>query len=209
MSNGFIGTFRNLENEKIGSSFVVGRLVGRNHRKEPRWAVHCTRCHAEQVMDHARVYALVQGAKTAKLLCANPSCELSREHHQSESLTDPRSYKRWNDASLSERLFASSKEFREFVKAEAEAQARAAQESVQQSTKAAQDQAKRQTEAAQVEALKAEYREVYLAQLCSDLPEKDICTFQRWTALPASARQAILNEIRTNPRSLIADFIGA
>lgn len=171
---GFLpGGFANLHGFRVGE-FRVERLLGRD-RGVPRWEVSCGRCGQPQFIGHLRLAPLIEGRRTQRSLqCTNPSCPLSKNTSGSKTLAE--FLKR-------ERLEAEEK-----ANAEGERLAEAQAEWVQERAKEA-----------ELDRLKAQFREFWLHQMKTSLPESAIPTLQQWCGFSESARQQILEKCRRDP----------
>jgi phage terminase large subunit GpA-like protein len=175
---GFIGTFANLTGYKVGD-FKVEGLAGRDAAGAPRWTVACRKCGQEQVLAHARMATALESKAVNNLVCANPSCPLSRSHDkESESFA----------------------EFRQRERREAE---QAARQSKAEAAERQAEAAKGRAEFEKVAALRMEYRTYWNHQIQTEIEESKLISFKRWQQLQPDTRSLILDKIKTDPTIMV------
>lgn len=169
------GTYRDLTGMVVVGGFVVEGRVGRDSSGAPRWRISCKCCGWQQTLSHSKLAPLVESRATqATLQCSNGECPLSRQHHESESISQMR---------RQERL-------------EAERAANAADEAQRAAEEKA---AKGRQQTAKLEALKNEWRGYWLHQICTDIEADKIASFERWQRLSPETRRAVLDRINADP----------
>jgi hypothetical protein len=177
----FIGTYANLAGSRIGN-FYVEELASRNPQNgAPRWKVRCQaeECGYPVVLDHARLWPIVQGRATQNSLrCGNPACQWSREKRHVDTLDSFR---------------------RQEKRRENEEAAVAAERLSIQLKQAAVEKAREAKDAA----IAAQYRRYFIHQIKTDIEQSKIISFSRWSQLTEGDRQRLLDICDKQPDAKI------
>lgn len=166
------GGFADLTKFRLGK-FTVDGLTARDNRGIPRWFVSCPYGHT-QVLGHLRLAALVESKAANNLQCKDAGCPLSKSRTQSETLA-------------------------EFLKRERRAAEERAKAESERLAQAQAEWAKEQEKEVELDRLRTQFREFWLHQTNTSLPESEIPTLKQWCGFSDSARQQILEACRKDP----------